>query len=158
MGRVQGSSLGSGRAGGSNLIEDQLPRPMSTVRRLVEGLGGHQRPWSIYEQLGALCQEDRLEEVVEHTCNIRRGTRDSKGKGRQGGKSHTVISGQAPQRRKLKYTCVTHTIASRPGTSFEVRFIGFRHREGTRLFSGTLSFSYVFSVMATSVFIKKTDG
>lgn len=37
------------------------------VLQQVEGLGGHQQEWSIAEQLGALCQEDRLEEVVEHT-------------------------------------------------------------------------------------------
>ena len=51
MGRVQGSSLGAGRAGGSYLMEDQLPRPLSMVRRLVEGLGGQQQPWSIQSNL-----------------------------------------------------------------------------------------------------------
>ena len=51
MGRVQGSSLGAGRAHGSYLMEDQLPRPLSMVRRLVEGLGGHQQKWSIMSNL-----------------------------------------------------------------------------------------------------------
>ena len=51
MGRVQGSSLGAGRAAGSYLMADQLPRPLPMVRRLVEGLGGHQRQWSITSNL-----------------------------------------------------------------------------------------------------------
>ena len=104
MGRVQGSSLGAGRTGGPYLIENQLPRPLSVVRQLVEGLGGHQRVRSIKSKLALLCQEDRLVEVVDHTCNVRRGTRGSKGKGRQGGKSRAVISGQALRLRAVKYT------------------------------------------------------
>ena len=70
--------------------------------------------WSIAEQLGALCQEDRLEEVVEHTCKVRKGARDSKGKGRQGGKSHAVISGQVLPAPPVKYTCVGRLHCGRP--------------------------------------------
>ena len=51
MARVQGSSLGAGRARRSYLMEGQLPRPLSMVHRLVEGLGGHQQPWSIRSNL-----------------------------------------------------------------------------------------------------------
>ena len=51
MSRVHGSSLGAGWTGGPYLIENQLLRPLSVVLRHVEGLGDHQREWSITSNL-----------------------------------------------------------------------------------------------------------
>ena len=98
----------AGRWAGSRVVPDGGPTPTAVVRGPPTG---RRTWWSSAtmvdsEQLGALCQEDRLEKVVEHTCKVRRGTRDSKGKGRQGGKSRAFKSGQALPRSRLKYTGV----------------------------------------------------
>ena len=97
-----------GRWAGSRVVPDGGPTPTAVVRGPPTG---RRTWWSSAgmvdsEQLGVLCQEDRLEKVVEHTCKVRRGTRDSKGKGRQGGKSRAFKSGQALPRSRLKYTGV----------------------------------------------------
>ena len=129
MVRVQGSSLGAGRARGSYLMEDQLPRPLSMVRRLVEGLGGHQQPWSIHSNLAFSAKRTGVEKVVEHTCKVRRGTRDSKGKGRQGGKSRAFKSGQALPRSRLKYTGVGRPPWTKVWRSFHAVWVRPEYRD-----------------------------
>ena len=71
---------------------------------------------------------------------------------------HAVISGRARQRRRLKYTCVGRL----HWKAVELPILESLQRVTTgwapRLFSGTLSFSYVFSVMVSCVLMKNPDG